>query len=287
MIKIIWQLLTPAMLLFGADAINSAPKPPLEVTYIANCGFLIECAGKKVIVDGLFGGHAKGYFRPSDSVMNLMESASAPFDDVDIILVTHSHVDHFDPDIVAEHLKNNSRGILICPTQAADKVKLEPEEPDIRERVWALGIPADTIVHLERDGVKISAISGRHSSYIEEDSTGVKVDLHRNVQHLEYVIEIEGRTVYHSGDAPMNDRSRYQALGFGAENTDLAFVAWWDEKEQMSFRQKLIKDFIRPDRIILMHLFLTRPPKGNPEKHAEVAGQIILPLNLMEKWVLE
>ena len=94
-------------------------RSPLSVTFIANEGFMIECGGKKVLIDGLFGGKgAAGYQQPSDSIIGLMKMAEAPFDSIDLIAVTHYHGDHFDAGIAASYLRNSHGTILICTPQA-------------------------------------------------------------------------------------------------------------------------------------------------------------------------
>ena len=55
-------------------------KPPLTVTYVGNTGFLVQCDGRKVAIDAMFGGWKSSvYDVPSDSIVNLMKSAQPPF----------------------------------------------------------------------------------------------------------------------------------------------------------------------------------------------------------------
>jgi hypothetical protein len=51
----------------------------------------------------------------------------------------------------------------------------------------------------------------------------------------------------------------------------------------ISFRQALIRDVIRPKRVIMMHMSIDRPPRGGPEKQAMVASEVILPKSLMQR----
>ena len=90
-------------------------KPPLTVTYVANEGFMIESEGKKILIDAVFGGFEPTWCQvPPDSVVELMTAARPPFDSINLITVTHAHLDHFNADIVAVHMKHNRRGILVC-----------------------------------------------------------------------------------------------------------------------------------------------------------------------------
>ncbi len=257
---------------------------PMKVTYVANTGFLIENGGKKILIDALFGNfESDSYQIPSDSLVDLMERALPPFDDIDIIAVTHRHLDHFDVNITAEHLIHNHDGVLVCPTQVEDKLSTSASFDRFRSRVRAVSLPVDSSTTITVAGVEIRVMRTPHSPYFETDTlTGEPVDRHRDVEHLEYVFDICGQKVYHSGDAYMNDFPRYEALGFDEDTISLAFVGWWDVREMLSFRQTLVRDVIRPDRIILMHLSPGRELSGNPENQHTVAREVYLPRQSMQ-----
>ena len=91
------------------------------VTYIANEGFLIEAAGKKVLVDALFDSGFGTYLSPPQEALAQMTGAREPFADVDLLLVTHPHGDHFNPKLVVEFLRNQARCRLIAHTQTVDQ----------------------------------------------------------------------------------------------------------------------------------------------------------------------
>ena len=52
-----------------------------------------------------------------------LESASAPYDAVDAILITHWHEDHFSPEAVAAHLTRNVRAVLISSPEVVARVR--------------------------------------------------------------------------------------------------------------------------------------------------------------------
>jgi L-ascorbate metabolism protein UlaG (beta-lactamase superfamily) len=80
--------------LWGHDSIS--------VTYIANCGFLIEIDSNKILVDGLFKRGHNRYPTPDSTVQKLLVSNQDPFNDIDLILVSHVHEDHFEKEMVIE-----------------------------------------------------------------------------------------------------------------------------------------------------------------------------------------
>ncbi|MBE0675226.1 MAG: MBL fold metallo-hydrolase, partial [Bacteroidales bacterium] len=77
-------------LLLTFIAVSSYAQPNrAEVTYIGNAGFMINIGDKKILVDALFKGFAGDYEIPQE-VQDKLTLAQAPFDDVDLILVTHA-----------------------------------------------------------------------------------------------------------------------------------------------------------------------------------------------------
>jgi L-ascorbate metabolism protein UlaG (beta-lactamase superfamily) len=274
------------VLLAAAACSDPVQEPSLEVTYVANTGFIVECGGRKVLIDALFGGfEADWCYVPDDSIVDLMKTAQPPFDRVDLIAVTHAHVDHVSLGITAAYLAASPKTFLVCPPQLKEKLAARDDYHVYRDRINAPSLPRDSVHRVEMAGIGVKILSGRHSSYSEEDpETGEVVDRHRDVQHYEYVLELGGKTVYHAGDAAMNDRLRYEALHLDRDSIEVAFVGWWDERPMASFREKLIRDLITPRRVILTHMWPNRPPKGHPERRQNAAGQVILPQRPMERW---
>ena len=88
----------------------------IKIVYIANEGYLIEIGGKKILIDALHAG-------VSPEQVAKMTSAEPPFDKVDIILATHSHADHFNPDLVAKHMDTNTRAVFLSNDEAASHVR--------------------------------------------------------------------------------------------------------------------------------------------------------------------
>ena len=111
----------------------------LQVTYIGNEGFLISGGGKKVLIDALYREGVRGYVVVPPERRKKTENAQPPFDNVDLILATHYHADHFDPGAVGTHLLNNPKGIFVSTNQAVDQLEMEfADFSKIKERVKAI-----------------------------------------------------------------------------------------------------------------------------------------------------
>jgi L-ascorbate metabolism protein UlaG (beta-lactamase superfamily) len=282
------HILLSALVISSLAGAQQPDKQPLTVTYVGNEGFLIECGGKKILVDALFGGWEADWCQvPPDSVVELMKAARPPFDNVDLIAVTHAHVDHFDADIVAAHMKNNPRGILVCSEQARQKLDSAGHITDIGDRIRVVPPSGDSSIAMQIAGIGLTAFPIPHGAYWETDEkTGEKVNRHRNVQHLGFLFTVGGRTLFHGGDSPLNDFELYRLSGLDRARIDVAFVEWWCAWNAGGVQQKVVREVIRPDRIIVMHL---APGKELPLQRQEqkpLAREIIVPRQPLEKWTI-
>ena len=98
--------------------------PSAEITYIANEGFLIEVGSRKILIDAIFDEPSISFAHvPDEGTLSLIQTSKAPFDGIDLLLVTHAHYDHFSAVPMLEHLEGNPSGVLIGPQQVFDMVR--------------------------------------------------------------------------------------------------------------------------------------------------------------------
>jgi len=138
----------------AAATIGVAAQKPLlalDVTYIGNAGFMIQAGGKKVLVDALFEG-TTDVLGPLPELLVQMMDAHGPFADVDLLLVTHPHADHFNPKLVIEFLRNHALCLLVAHTQVVDRLRNEDEKHliEMEKRYFGkLSFRADPALHAE------------------------------------------------------------------------------------------------------------------------------------------
>lgn len=96
----------------------------IQVTYIGSTGYLLETAHKKVLIDPTYGDIVQGFGYPyaSTEVESKLLSAEAPFDNIDLILISHIHLGHFDAYKTFQCLKANSNAILVTTQGVADSI---------------------------------------------------------------------------------------------------------------------------------------------------------------------
>ncbi len=225
------------------------------LTYIANEGFLIETQGKKILADALFDKIDGSWCHsPSGDTLNALKNATSPFNDIDIIVVSHKHVDHFNKNVVANHLLSNSKTILICPKQVNDELSQLESYNLFSNRITAITPQLNSDTNVIVADIKIRVLRLEHSHYMETDSaSGESVNRHRNIENVGYLFNINGVKVFHCGDTnPLNEKE-YSTFALQNEEIDIACLErlfFSKGKEGMD----ILNNFIAPKNIALMHV---------------------------------
>ncbi len=215
--------------------------PPAKVTYIANEGVLIEAGSKKILIDGLHRYYKDTYAYPPDDLREKLESATAPYDDLDLILVSHLHGDHFHPESVASHLKNSTNAILATSEQIVEEIK-------------------EGFAGYDEIKGKVKPFTHEWKKYSEEDFGGIKVKFlglrHGSerfmwIQNLGHLIEVGGKKYLHIGDADMKVEN-FASFKLDEENIDVAFVPYWFLLSAEG--RNLVEEQFKPKNMIAVHV---------------------------------
>ncbi|HTY07603.1 MAG TPA: MBL fold metallo-hydrolase [Candidatus Edwardsbacteria bacterium] len=223
------------------------------MTYVANDGFLVKTSHHKVLIDALFGG-IKGDWcdQPSDSVANEMITGIAPFDHIDVVLVTHAHVDHFNSRMTIEFLQHNPKAMLVCPGQADSALRLDPAYANVSSRIVSLkpGKQYDTSFTVGEIGIR--GMRFDHSSYYEPDPVTERPrNIHAGVENIGYLVKMDGFTIFHSGDDTPENVAQYAAYNIGKDSIDIAFL---DRSFYTAPGLSLIGKYIPAKNVVLMHI---------------------------------
>jgi len=198
----------------------------MHVTYVANAGFVVSAGGKKVLVDGLFGHWEWDWcdVPPLDAVAHMRE-AKGPFDGVDVVLITHAHADHFDPEIVAQYLAESPSCILIAPRQAVERLTALENWERIQRRVTAPMLEPGDSAEILANGVSVRVWRLAHGPYMEEDpATGAPRNRHEAVEHFVFRVSLGVERFFHTGDWMWHDRREPNPLAEDDSPADVTFV---------------------------------------------------------------
>ena len=86
----------------------------LRVTLISNAGLLLEYNGITLMLDGIYGREGHPFSNLSADTWQRMLQGLAPFEQIDYLLFSHAHPDHFSPAMTCEFLQHRRvKGVFL------------------------------------------------------------------------------------------------------------------------------------------------------------------------------
>ena len=228
-----------------ADALASIAIAP-KIRYVANAGMLVAVSGRRFLIDAPIRDGIAPYATSSTEERARLEEAQEPYDNVDAILITHWHEDHFSAEAVAAHLSRNARTILVSSPEVIDR--LRSIAPTVRGAQLRAVLPAPGRAEaVDVGGVPVHVLRIRHNPARRLPE-----------QHVGFLVG-GAPTVLHVGDAdPAPDNF---ALLKTLPSIDVALLPFWYVSD--AGNRQLVADAIRPRRVVAVHV-----PPGDAAKVA-------------------
>jgi L-ascorbate metabolism protein UlaG (beta-lactamase superfamily) len=250
---------------------RTASPDQTTVTYVGNSGFLVTTGGKKILIDGIFTGFAPEYVQPAE-IQEMIANAQSPFDNIDLILATHGHDDHFNSMRVADYLEKNPRTAFISTPQAADLFLLRPK---LKDRVTSISLKSGESRELTVNGIRVVAYDISHGF-------GANGETYPN---LGFLVDVDGVKFFHSGDMdPGIVTATYlKMLGLPDEKIDIAFLQHFSFRSSDSF--SLATEGLAARYYIPIHYHFTTPPIDT-ELILRIVPNAILFNKEMDSWVM-
>ena len=201
------------MLMFPASFAGTK-KDSVSITYIANCGFMVEIDSKKILIDALFKEGFNHYTVPDSSTLEKLILGKYPFNDVDLVFITHKHADHFDPEMLISFMLRNPGAKLICPKQVIELLN----QHDIGyNKIKSNIINASPELYrselIKIDGVEIYACLLMHGHVNNKD-----------IQNIAYLVSYNGKSVFHTGDADPHQVDKYSGVNLNDKNITVGMI---------------------------------------------------------------
>jgi L-ascorbate metabolism protein UlaG (beta-lactamase superfamily) len=236
-----WAWVAPSPIaLEGADASSLQPTG-LEIQYIANEGVLISAGGKQVLIDGLHRQYGIHYAFLPPAQRDQIETAKAPFDKINLLLVSHQHLDHFHPESIGLHLQHNPNVRLISSQQVVDEVEKNFKAVEaIKARMTGATPPLRERVAMKVAGIDFEILNLGHGS-----------ERFRSIQNLGHLINLGGKKLLHIGDADATVAT-FEKFNLDEEGIDIAILPFWFLTEKDG--QTVIREHIKPKHIIAVHI---------------------------------
>lgn len=241
-----------------------------SIRYIANEGVLIRAGGKQVLIDSLHREYKPAYAFPPPDLQKLLETAAKPYDKINLLLVSHVHLDHFHPEAVALYLRNNPKAVFASSEQATSEIqKSFADYEKIKSQIKTVAHEWEKAVEYDQDGIKVRFLGLRHANaqYI-------------GIQNLGHLIEMGGKKLLHIGDADMTAEN-FAAFNLSKENIDVAFIPYWFLLSEDG--RKLVKEQFNPKQIVAVHISPGDAEKTLEELKKDNAGVIAFTKILEER----
>ena len=166
----------------------------ITLTYIANSGVTVEYKNKKVLIDGVHIQQTKPYYSVSDKTLEKMLLNNEPFNNIDLMLFTHHHPDHFDAYAVNEILKRNKLTHLVGTPQVLSMLRKQDNYNDeLATQIWPMTLDKDNSMI-----VKLKSVNFEITSLDHDGAEKQRVD------NYTYLFEVKNKTFLHLGDAQAN-----------------------------------------------------------------------------------
>lgn len=175
---------TPMLTQSPMPSLTASIPPParVEVTFYDLSGFLIQIGDKKILVDSLFDMFPR--YDPPPEAFDLVRAGEPPFDEIDLILVTHDHPDHFSVGAVTNFLQNNPETILVSPYDAARRIEASASE--LANPIYSVNITEGERETIALNGIEVECLFISH---------GIPGFL-----NLGYIVTVGDVSFFHSGD---------------------------------------------------------------------------------------
>ena len=214
----------------------SPPQDSPQVRYVANAGMLVTVEQRRFLIDApIRNGIAPYPTSPPDERARL-EAARPPYDNVDAILVTHWHDDHFSAEAVAAHLNASGRTQFVSSPQVVDLVRAVA--PGLADRLRAILPDPGQSVEIRVGDVPVRVLRIRHNQSRRFPE-----------QHVGFLIG-DSPTVLHVGDA--DPRADNFALLRNLPKVDIVLLPFWYVMNEGN--RRFVAASIAPRRIVAMHL---------------------------------
>lgn len=218
-----------------------------SITYVSNAGVLIQLKDKKILIDGLCHSRQPLYKDPPAEIAEKIKRGIPPFDNLDLMLITHQHPDHFDPISIHEFRKWNPNTTILSTHKVISIIKAyasesEPSNKKVKNSEHNL-VEFNTELHhderLTLKGIDIRIFSMLHSG---KDFN--------NIHNFAYLID-NGLKILHVGDAsPVSEN--FSKLNLKEEKLDWLIAPF--PFISLPSARIVIKEYINPQKIAIVHL---------------------------------
>lgn len=234
--------LSPCILAACGPAPGESPADPfLEITYLANEGFLLRGGGRSVLIDAFVEAPYSQYAAVPAAIHAGMVAGEPPFDSVDLALVSHFHQDHFQAGPAIAFLRNHPETVLASSPQVLEGIRSRSSgDRELAGRLREVLPAGGKKESLEIAGIRVDFLRLRHG--------GRELDEVHNLGHL---IHIGDARILHIGDAEI-DPGQFAAHGMPFPGLEVSLVPYWYFQSRQG--KDVARDRLRGKLTVAVHV---------------------------------
>lgn len=184
----------------------------IHVTFLVNAAVLLEYKGTKLLIDGIYDERGHCFSNLSAKQWEGLKAGKGEFSDIDYLLFTHEHGDHFSPRRTMEYLEYQHPKAIFMPKEGSASLHM------LKEKAWNARIPCallddvlcrKTVFKPEKD-IHIKAFQTRHLDKIYWD-----------VPHFCYLVECGTKKLLFTSDV---DFTQEQFVELAGASLDAVFI---------------------------------------------------------------
>jgi len=212
----------------------------LQIMYLQNDGVLISNGEIQILIDAVVNpGSLSGWVSLGSAEQTKILNAQAPYDQIDLILVTHAHADHYGISAVTTHLNANPNTKFVAPPQVLSGFAASSQ-------IININVPKFSRETVIVNNITVDILSLRHFDAFGNDFS--------SVINYGYLIELDGFKILHLGDVDMTSEN-FGNFNLANEGIDLVITPTFVQSVHMTTTNKgVMLNQINPVDIVGTHL---------------------------------
>lgn len=206
------------LLLCALPLLSLADTPSSAVTYLGNEALLFSNGDQKVLFDPFFHNDYGSYQLVPDEIRDAIFSNEAPYNDINLIVISHAHGDHFEAQDLVDYLGKHKQVTLLAPDQAIDKVT--ELDSSLTNQLTSLELDyGDAPIVTNLEGIEVHSVRIPHAGWPSR----------KEISNLVHRVTLNGdNTIIHMGDADPNDEHFAPYVDhWKKQDSDVAFPPYW------------------------------------------------------------
>ncbi|MCR9249738.1 MAG: MBL fold metallo-hydrolase [bacterium] len=171
-----------------------------KITALGQVGYIFEIEGSKIVIDPYLSDYVSDLYGNAFRRAIPIPMRGSEIKDLDLLLITHEHEDHCDPNTIQDICKANKEVSIICSLNCNEIISKI-------EGVNILNPTVGYVHNLKNISIRITPAS----------HTNLEIQ-NGHSRYMGFILEFNGYKIYHPGDTIPFDTKEYFEGGF-----DLAF----------------------------------------------------------------